>query len=246
MNAVNPPREACPSRLRFDQLLAGELDSAQAQQLETHVGRCARCDAVLAEIRRGYRAFSPLLPDAVARRVRGRSAQRDTWQVRVVPLLTAAALLLAWIAWPTPPADAPVDTVRSKGGARLRFYVLQDGVVRLGADGEQVQPGDQIEFEYTTEHDAYLTIVSIDAARKASVYYAAGDHAAKIAAGSRMLLDQSTRLDDTLGAETVYALLCTQPIAVAPLLQALERAPEQAPVTPDCGIERLVLQKVAR
>jgi hypothetical protein len=161
-------------------------------------------------------------------------------------VLAAAALMLAYVAWPKLPPPAPTDTVRSKGGIQLAFYVLHDGAVRPGADGERVQPGDRIEFRYTSERDAYLGIVSIDGARKASVYYAAGGRAAEVRAASHALLDRSTLLDGTLGAELVYALVCTQPIALAPLLQALERAPERAPAAPGCSVARYALLKVPR
>lgn len=247
MNVLREPAPECPSQLRFDRLLAGELEPARAAELTAHAVSCARCGSLLAELRRGRDAFvaSAALPDAVAQRVLERARERRVagWRWAAPALAAAAAALLTWTAWP---AQAPFAE-RTKGGAvQLAFYVLHDGAVRPGMNGERVQPGDRIEFAYTSERDAYLAIVSIDSARKASSYYAKDGRAAKIPPARRAVLEQSTLLDDTLGPELVYTLVCAQPIEVAPVLQALERSPEQVPSVPDCMIERHALNKVAR
>ena len=249
MNAVNEPARACPSRLRFDRLLADELAPVQASELTAHAAGCARCGALLAELRRGRDAFAAdaVLPDAVVQRVRdlagdgGRGVARLRW---AGPLLAAAAALLTWTAWPE---QAQPWAERSKGsGVQLAFYVLHDGVVRPGSDGERVQPGDQLQLAYTSEREAYLAILSIDAAGKATAYYEKDGRAAKIIPARSAVLDRSTLLDATLGPELVYTLVCAEPITIAPLLLALERAPDQAPAAPGCTIERHTLLKVPR
>ena len=248
MDVIREPERACASRFRFDSLLAGELDPEHAARLSEHAGACARCGALLAELRAGHAAFvaTTALPDAVVRRVRaGRRAV--AWPRWAAPVLAATAVLLAWSAWPWLDPGGQSSSERSKGSAaRLAFYVLHDGSVRPGADGERVQPGDRIEFSYTSEREVYLAILGIDAARKASVYYAKDGRAVKVPPARRALLDQSTLLDTTLGQERVYTLVCAQPIAVAPILHALERAPEAAPIAPGCTVERHVLLKVPR
>lgn len=246
MNAAHPERPPCPSRLRFDRLLAGELEPAQARELQRHVERCARCSALLTELRSGLDAFSPVLPDRLVQRVRATSKPRRDWTRWAMPALAAAGAVLAWLVVHEPPTIPNAGGVRSKGGVQLGFYVLHAGAVRAGMDGERVQPGDQLEFAYSSERDVYLAIVSIDAAGKASAYYVREGRAARIAAASHAVLDQSTLLDDTLGPELVYALSCTQPIAVEPVLQTLERAPDLPPAVAGCEVTRHSLLKVAR
>ena len=156
----------CPSHLRFDRLIAGELSAAEAQSVEQHAIGCSRCGPKLAQMQRQHAEFSKVLPVAIVQRVRERERRmRRSWQLPSA--LAAAAAVLVWIAWPglTPPSG-----VRSKGGTRLKFYVLHDGAVRPGFDGERVQPGDRLQFAYSSERDAYLAIVSIDASRKATAY----------------------------------------------------------------------------
>jgi hypothetical protein len=230
--------------LCFDRLLAGELDAAREQHLAEHVRGCARCAPLLAELRRGRDAFSQVVPEAILQRVQEHATPRRVLRAWTTPMLAAASLVLAYVAWPKQSQETP--SVRTKGGVQLAFYVLHEGAVRPGADGEHVQPGDRIEFRYTSARDAFLAIVSIDAARKASVYYAESDRAAEIPAASRAVLDRSTLLDDTLGQELVYALACSRPIPLAPVLQALERAPDQPPTVAGCSVERITLLKVAR
>jgi Putative zinc-finger len=245
---VVPTREPrCASRLAFDRYLAGELDPIRATELELHASECARCRALLAELRRGAEQFQAVLPEPLISRVRERDQRRTKRWMRT-PLWAAAALACSslWLVLMRPARDPLADGARSKGGARITFYVLHDGAVRPGLDGERVHPGDAIEFAYTSERPVYLAILSIDGAQRASAYYERDGRAAALPAARRAVLDRSTVLDATLGPEIVYALLCSQPLAVAPLLRALEAAPERRLAAPDCAIERIDLIKVAR
>jgi hypothetical protein len=247
MKAAHEPERGCQSHLRIDRLLAGELDAASGEEVERHARSCARCGRLLNELKRAQVAFSPVLPEVLVQRVHERQERRvllagRTW---LAPLVAAAGLLLALTLWTTP-LDVQEAGVRTKGVPQLTFYVLHDGVVRPGADGEHVQPGDQIQFAYTSPRDAYLAVVSIDAARKVNAYYAEDGRAAPLGAASHRVLDRSTRLDETLGPETLYVLLCDQAIVVAPLLRALERAPDRPPAASGCSVQRIALHKVAR
>lgn len=247
MNDVPAREPACPSRLAFDRYLAGECDASRAAEIERHAKECARCRAVLSELHRGAERFERNLPAPLVERVREREQRRARRSTRP-PLWAAAALACGslWFVLAQPPRAPLAEGARSKGGARVTFYVLHDGAVRPGRDGERVHPGDAIEFAYSSERPAYLAVVSIDGARRASAYYERDGRAVAVPPARRAVLDRSTVLDATLGPEIVYALLCTQPLAVAPLLRALEGAPERQPEAPDCVVERIDLIKVAR
>jgi hypothetical protein len=248
MNTRYARDPACASNLQFDRYLAGELEPGRAVELERHLGSCARCTATFDTIRRGAEAFSRELPAAIASRVRAevraRSAQR--WWHWCLPLAAASAVAALIWAGAGGTIDSSTEQERTKGGARARFYVMHDGIVRPGSDGERVQAGDSIEFAYSSDRELYLAIVSIDGAQHASVYYDASGRAAKIERARDAALDRSTVLDATLGAETVYVLFCEHPIEIAPLTRALERAPERAVAADGCTTERHTLFKVAR
>jgi hypothetical protein len=130
--------------------------------------------------------------------------------------------------------------------ARVTLYVQHAGAVRLASEGEHVEPGDAIEFAYSTDRSAYLAVVSVDGARHASVYYARGGRAARIEPARESPVDQSTVLDATLGAEFMYALFCDRPIEVGPIASALEAAPQRAPSPDGCVVDRHTIVKVVR
>jgi hypothetical protein len=127
---------------------------------------------------------------------------------------------------------------RVKGAARVTFFVKHGDGVRAGVEHDRLEPGDAIQFSYSSGTSRYLAVLSVDGARHASVYYADGPRAVRLEPGVDVTLPQSTVLDDVLGDETVYALFCDVPIEVEPLRAALELSPEGVPVVPGCSVDR--------
>jgi hypothetical protein len=242
MNMQRELGPRCPSGFALDRLLAGE-SSADDVGIERHVAGCERCSARVAELRRAQARFA-VLPDALVRHVREQTARR-AWRWPL-PLAAAGVLLAFWATWTQLGPGGESVGVRTKGGTHVTFYVMHDGAVRPGLDGERVHPGDSLQFVYASDRDMYFAIVSIDGNRKASAYFDQDGRAAPIARSRRGVLDRSTVLDATLGNETLYALFCAGPIALDAVLAELERAPEQRPSAAGCSIERHTVVKVAR
>ncbi|WP_437313852.1 DUF4384 domain-containing protein [Sorangium sp. So ce385] len=266
--------EGCPSDLRFDRLLAGELAAAEEQATRAHLDGCGRCAGRLAEIEAGRAAFlaappplrAPPAPPAAApavRRLRPRALIPAGLRARaLVPAVTAAlgaAAVLAVAlnvgvqpreeqrgddrgARPPPAAQG----ARIKGGSgRIGFYVARGDALAPGGPGEVVHPNDRLQFTYSTVDAGFFALLSVDGARKASVYFPAGDVAAPIEPGEQVPLPSSVVLDETLGAETVYGLFCETPVALEPLRAALEAAPERPPAPEGCRVDRVSLDKRA-
>ncbi|WP_437934608.1 DUF4384 domain-containing protein [Sorangium sp. So ce341] len=286
--------EGCPSDLRFDRLLAGELAAAEEQATRAHLDGCGRCAGRLAEIEAGRAAFlaappplrAPPAPQAAApavRRLRPRALVPAGLRARalipaglraralipaglraraLVPAVTAAlgaAAVLAVAlnvgvrpreeqrgddrgARPPPAAQG----ARIKGGSgRIGFYVARGDALAPGGPGEVVHPNDRLQFTYSTVDAGFFALLSVDGARKASVYFPAGDVAAPIQPGEQVPLPSSVVLDGTLGAETVYGLFCESPVALEPLRAALESAPERPPAPEGCRVDRVSLDKRA-
>ena len=138
----------------------------------------------------------------------------------------------------------PAEGTRTKGtSVKLGFYVKHGEHVRLGGPGERVSPGDALRFVYTTQNARHLAILSVDGARRASIYYPSGTTSAPVAAGDDIALPMSTVLDDTLGDETIFGVFCAESFAVEPLRAALEASPDQAPALAGCVVEELTLRK---
>ncbi|WP_437630599.1 zf-HC2 domain-containing protein [Sorangium sp. So ce854] len=264
--------EGCPSDLRFDRLLAGELAPAEAQATRAHLDGCARCAGRFAALEAGRAAFLadppplrlPAAPRATAPAVQ-RPRARPLFPARALfPAVTAAlgaAAALAAVLFvnrsPAPPAEprgdergaglAPAEpATRIKGsGGRIGFYVARGEVVSPGGPGEVVHPNDRLQFTYSTAEAGYFALLSVDGAGKGSIYFPAGDVAAPIQPGEGVPLPSSVVLDGTLGAEVLYGLFCDASVALEPLRAALEAAPERPPAPAGCRVDRVSLDKRA-
>ena len=216
-----PRGPGCLSRLHCDQLLNGEL--TDREDLLRHPATCPRCSALLDEHRRERASFATPLrtPRHVPR-----------W---TIGLASAAAALALWLIVPRP--DEPAPATRSKGKPALGFYVKRDGQVRRGGTGEIVFPHDALDFTVSTDHSGFVAILSIDGARHASVYYAAGATAAAIGAGQDQVLPLSVLLDDVVGPERVVGVFCERAIAVDALARDIDALPD------GCVSDELTLDK---
>ncbi|MDI3287506.1 DUF4384 domain-containing protein [Polyangium sp. 15x6] len=236
--------ETCLSDLRLDRLVAGELDAAAGRDARAHLDGCARCAARLAEIEADRRAFLADPPPLPAARPVPKARRLARWAPRVAVALAAAAAFAFWFR-ARPAVDDPEEPgTRIKGRPRVGFYVKHGAAVTPGAAGESVYPGDTLQFTYTMQRDdAYFALISVDGARKASVYYPSAPRAVRITRGNDVPLDQSTVLDDVLGAETTYALFCADPIELEPLRVAFEAAPDSPPIPAGCEVDRVSFVK---
>jgi hypothetical protein len=255
LNATTQSRsEGHLSTLKLDELIAGELDAAGERETRAHLADCPRCSARLLEIeaaRASFAASPPALrPD---RRAPGGVVATTARPPRrwILPAATgtlAAAAALALLFSRGAPRGGEVESPgeRVKGAGHIGFYVKRGEHVKGGGAGEQLQPGDAIRFKYSSAEAQYLAILSVDGAARASVYYSNGERAAPIQPGRDVLLPQSTVLDDTLGAERIHAVFCSEAILVEPLRAALEANPAAPPIAPGCDVDTLTVEKVAK
>jgi len=101
----------------------------------------------------------------------------------------------------------PQGPERSKGDADLDFYVLVDGEVRPGVEGERLQEGDRVQFTYNAAGREGLVLMSVDGEGQLTVFYpAAGDTPEPIQPGDRHVLADSIELDDAEGPEHFVAV----------------------------------------
>jgi hypothetical protein len=150
-------------------------------------------------------------------------------------VLAAAAAVMIFVR-----AGGPIT--RPKGGPGVAFYIRHGADVRPGAPGERVQPGDFLQLVYTSAAPLYGAILSVDGAHHVSRYFPDDARAAPLPAGTAQSFPRSTQLDEVLGHETVYALLCREPMALAPLEDTL--AADRPLDAPGCQVERFELEKI--
>ncbi|HEY1416550.1 MAG TPA: DUF4384 domain-containing protein, partial [Myxococcaceae bacterium] len=163
---------ACLSALRLDRWMMGELDATDAETVGSHVASCATCSTAVAGmrgVREEVRAF-PIPLSLVRPAPRRRVA---SGAVAGLGLALAASLVLV--------LRAPPATERPKGpGLGLAMYVQHGAEVRRAAPGESVSPGDAVRFAVSTPTPAYVAVLSIDPAGRASVYFPQATHAAQV------------------------------------------------------------------
>jgi hypothetical protein len=237
-----PRRPAeCLSDLALDSWLAGEGSASERAAWQAHADGCAACarrrsqrlafnqryletsrDLELAAARLAARdGVTALRPDPSRSAVQ--APRRAAWLGAGV--LAAAASLALWLSG----GEESEPLSRSKGSARIDFFVKSGGAVRPGAPGESVRAGDALRFVVPRAESRYLAIVGRDSRGVSSVYFPAGPRGERVPRsaepiGSGLALPSSVLLDDAPGSERLYAVFCDDPPVVADLLRELDRS----------------------
>ena len=223
--------ETCVSDLLLDELLVGEITTAEERAAHAHLDACRACSERLQVLRRGRDPLAALLPQR---------AKRWPFAARVV-LGGAVAAALALFAVRVPGSAIP-DSTRTKGGPRLGYYVKHGAETRPGGAGETVRAGDTLIFTATAATPGFVAVLSREGPGKASVYFPSGARAEAVAAGREVVLPVATVLDDAVGAERIYGLFCVSPEPIEPLRSALA-ATGVLPVPQGCHVDTLALSK---
>jgi len=246
----------CVSNLLLDEWLAQELAPADEARVHQHVRGCAACSARRDQRVRAAGAFLAQAPTfgeharqhapGPARRGRSERPRRARW-LGLGALVAAAAGVSLWVGRPgvggleaRPDADA-VAQARSKGTARIGFFVKRGERVTRGGAADVLRAGDLLRFTYSVDRASYLALIDVDG-RGASVYFPAGSaRAAAIAPGVDVPLDFSVELDQTPGEERVHAVFCPRAFALEPVRASLARG--RSPELAGCSLDTLVLRK---
>lgn len=235
-------REGCLSDLQLDLLLGRALADGEEGRAREHLATCADCSARYDELHADREAFQTAMPPLDLRAPeppRRLAPRRAAWVGSAMALAASVVLVVLVGRWPR----EVVEVGRTKGTGWSGFYVRHQDVVREGGPGEVVRPGDALQFTTSLTAPGYVAVLSVDGARRTSLYYPAEPTAALQPAGEDVPLPLSTVLDDTLGLETIYVLACPAPIPLEPLVSALEREPSQPPPAEGCDVDVVALDK---
>ncbi|HJZ87507.1 MAG TPA: zf-HC2 domain-containing protein [Polyangia bacterium] len=232
-----PP--SCPSDLRLDHFLLGELEEQETASLRAHLDSCSHCTARLAAMDSEREQFGRQFGAWVPSKPRGRRFRWRLWPVLSLAAAAAAILLVVELR----PERGGLPTIRGKGQSRLEFYVRHQGVVRRGSTGEAVLAGDALRFAYSSGAPGYLAVISLDGRGRATVYYPPQSTMIPIAAGDDILLPASTILDDAPGPEQIWGVFCRVPLDLEPIRARVEKT-RRAPTLPDgCQIDATSIEK---
>lgn len=233
----------CPSDLRLDQWLAGELTRIERDALDVHVAGCEACRRRRSDLIEAQRSFVSSAP-GFAVLAQGAAKRRGSWRALVPALAAAAALLLAlgqpWQYW----LERDPPRTRTKGSlARLSWVVRRGDRVFAGRPDQPLRAGDALRFSIHALEPVYAGVFGRDAAGRVSAYYPETAELALVPGGSDQPLPVALELDASPGDEQLHGVFCRHPASIAQVQRAIERSADAPALPPDCSHERATLHK---
>lgn len=231
----------CLSDFRVDALLLGGLSADALDVAKAHVATCARCEARTRTLRETYAAEAlPALPALSALSARSEVAPNPTsnvvslrrWVGGVTSALALAACVLLLLR--SDRAQDTTDTVRMKGGDKVAFFVEHKGKLRAGYANERVEPGDKLQFAYSARQPVHVVVLSLDGARKVSLYVDDAGELPATTGNDVRTLATSVLLDDVLGSERIWGLVCKERQDGSTLQRQLDHEKERFTPPVDC------------
>lgn len=247
--------EGCLSDLTLDSLRCADLSESRASEAERHLENCARCRARAESLSLQSRELESELPDLnvllgakaaepnqpasnVTSLAKARAA-RVRWWAPALGALSVAAALALFLGKPAP-RDAEI---RLKGvSGELDVFVKRHGKV-FRWQAEPLMPGDQLRYSFRAPESLHVMVLSREASGVVNQYFPAEPSSFAVDMGVT-LSKSATELDDSLGAETLWAVFCQQPFGARKFQTELETTGVIAP-TEGCAIQRIEFAKVA-
>lgn len=244
----------CLSDLQLDQLLLGELGVDDEAAAHAHLEGCPRCQtrrASLVEDQRRFAASHPALPSLALPVApspppeEGKLAEVIPLARRMRPVVATVVALAAGLALFLLPGGEGGPEVQSKGRDFLSFFVKRGEALREWSPGQPLHPGDKLRFVVDTRTDAYVAVLSRDAAGTFSVYYPLAQRTAEVKGSLEpTALPLATELDAVLGGERLLGVLCDQAVFLAELERAFRARPDNPALPAGCRGQTLVVRKV--
>lgn len=200
------------------------LESCDTNDLKGHVTSCPKCQERLQIWEGERRAFLQKYPFG---RFEKEVAAEDNLLSRLWHLIAAPST-----AWKASFALATVavlavilllpherqETIMSKGGSSVGFYVVHNGEGREGRDEMKLSPGDELKFYYTSDMPGFLLLVGLEEDGALNVYYPmAGSASQPIGRGTKVFLPDSIRWRPHTHSEKFYAIVSEKPISTREL-----------------------------
>ncbi len=225
-------------RVRVERHFLGEILGEEKLALNLHLESCQKCRDLMSTLeneRRNYLIVHPFREFAAKKlpaQSLGKRSRFSGWLPISVGALACLMILpvlekrleqsrgiAPGVVGEALPKNAGSESalggVRSKGNPILEFYCKRDGVVHEGRVSEEFRAGDELQFVYTADSAAYVTLASIDAGGIVSLYRAAGEKikvSLEAKPGNRQVLPFAVTLDASTGSELFVMVYSAKPL----------------------------------
>ncbi len=195
--------ERCLSDMKLDELLLNELDDLATKERERHIGTCLRCHRRFQELAEDRAGFDIPLSPSVSQKSRS-----SRWLGVSASILVAASALFFLSR-----SDEP--EIRRKGSLSLTLEVKQGARTFLATQKDPLSPGDVVQFIVPPQPGRHLAIFNIEASQKVTVFYPYGQDLTSplgISRKGNYRVPGAIVLDESQGQETIFAMVCDDPI----------------------------------
>ena len=166
----------------------------------------------------------------------------------LVPVMVGAAALIVYVtrapeaphgASPQAIDQADLGGVRIKGQAIFEVYRARAGQIDTPSTGSSFKAGDRIRFSIKTQNKSFVMILGREASQTVYTAFPMDSEQAQPVEIGRTDLPGSLELDDSVGNETLAAVICKKPFKRSDVTWHLDKAP----VIADCQVALFVMDK---
>ena len=166
----------------------------------------------------------------------------------ILPVLVGAAALIIYVtrapeaphgASPQAIDQTDLGGVRIKGQAIFEVYRARGGQVDTPSTGASFKAGDRIRFRIKTQDKAFVMVLGREASQNVYTAFPMDSEQAQPVEIGRTDLPGSLELDDSVGKETLAAVICKKPFKRLDVTWNRN----EAPVITDCQVALFVMDK---
>lgn len=223
------------SEFRLDQFRLGELTEEEKAQIQYLLANDTKAASHLTALEKESKDFAEkfsianLAADALQRAEQEKEPKLNFFRQLLRPQWITGTLVTMGIAialiFNFSPIKLKEPTIRIKGGFFAYIYAKRGDHQWKVEPRDFLAPKDLVRFVYSSPIDGYLYVVGIDAAQKITLYEPdQNKKPKKISIGQNQQIPGAIELDETLGTERFFVLVCPNQLDPSLILKTAKQA----------------------
>jgi hypothetical protein len=213
-----------PKRLEIERLIARELDNEKIISLESHFKECTVCNEYYLSLCKERDTFLRVYPYSSITTM-AKETEAVTWFKKLLDSLIRPALVPVYATLLIAAVFAPVvirentrfssESINYKGNSKLSFAYQRDGLTKPGSGEYKLTKGDQVQVFYSSDHEQYVSLLSIDETGVVSFYHpdqSSESCSVLTGRGDGIAFEGSILFDNVSGNELVVAVFSESPL----------------------------------